>query len=101
MSHQDNNQHNKYGIDPSRFYRKHHPETKLILRLGETATNEAIDDDMLDPPVTLTADGRAKGWWGWQIIAFMERRIDAAKRQAAQSQQTTQKKQTKKSGRHA
>jgi hypothetical protein len=71
------------GIIPKKFYRKSVEETREILRIGETATYEAIADGILDPPASLTSRGRGKGWWGggWQIIPHMRQRVAAAQQQ--------------------
>jgi hypothetical protein len=82
----------KYGIRPSWMYRKHHAETIKIIGLGPTAIEEAIDDGLLDRPVPLTSHGKAKGWWGWMLISYMERRIAAAQQQVAPPSPPTTKK---------
>lgn len=57
-----------FGIRPDFIYRKTDPETRKIIGLKPTAIDDAIRDGTLPQPVPLTADGKAKGWIGTQLI---------------------------------
>lgn len=68
----------KYGIRPEFVYRKSDPETRRILGLGQTAIDDAIKRGDIVPPAPLTAQGKACGWYGFQLIQMIDRRLAAA-----------------------
>src|SRR5262249_48462981 len=83
----------KYGIRPEFVYRKSDPETRRILGLKPTAIDDAIARGDIDPPAPLTATGKAMGWYGFQLIEMIERRLAAAPlRRAAPPPQRRKKK---------
>lgn len=63
-----------HGIKPHWIYRKTSHETHRIIGLKASAIAGAIKDGTLPPPIPLTADGKSKGWMGWQLIQVMQQR---------------------------
>src|SRR5262245_59190787 len=78
-----------FGLDPNALYRKYSPEAQRAIGLKETAMNDAIARGDIDPPVPVTENGRAVGWYGYQLIALCRKRLElAAQRRAAPKQPT-------------
>jgi hypothetical protein len=43
-----------------------------------TQLRKKIESSEIPPPVPLSDDGRALGWFGWQIIEHQQKRLAAA-----------------------
>jgi hypothetical protein len=65
---------NEFGIIPYKLYRKSLKTTREILGLGPTQINAEIENKTLPPPVSLTKDGKAKGWYGYVLIELVKER---------------------------
>jgi hypothetical protein len=68
----------EFGIRPQWIYRRNHKETKRILGLEDNAIDALIEQGALPPPIPLTRAGKAVGWWGWQLIAYVKRKAKEA-----------------------
>jgi predicted DNA-binding transcriptional regulator AlpA len=81
----DDNIAAQFGIEPCRLYRTTHQTTRKIIGLKNTAIKEAIKNGSLPPPVSLTAHGKASGWYGFTLIELIKDRLaKAEQRRAAQ-----------------
>jgi hypothetical protein len=69
------------GLEPDEIVRKSKGHKYFGLKYG--ALEDAIERGDIPPPVSLTASGRARGWFGRQIIEHQQRRLAAAKQSAA------------------
>src|SRR5262245_49419121 len=65
---------NNFGIVPHFFYRKTDPETRRIIGLKPTQIEAAIDTGKIPPPSNPIAGGRAAGWQGAELIAYIRQR---------------------------
>lgn len=50
-----------------------------MIGLSDTQIDEKIKNGELDPPVKAFDDGRATGWFGFQLIEIQEQRLARAK----------------------
>jgi len=66
-----------FGLDPGAVYRQHLGEKLFGLKHSQIA--EAIKDGKIPAPVAAIAGGRAKIWYGYQIIEHRRAQLDAAK----------------------
>ena len=73
---------NPNGIIPAKLYRKSHRETLDIIGLRPTQVDEEIRNGTLPPPAPLTAHGKAAGWWGFQLVKYVEQRRELAQQRA-------------------
>src|SRR6516162_123344 len=67
---------NNFGLDPGAFYRW--SLGFKLFGLKHSQLSEAIKTGKLPPPVEAVEGGKAKGWFGSQIIAHRRARLDAA-----------------------
>ena len=67
-----------FGINPAWIYRKTAPETRRILGLKPTQIDEEIAKGNLEPPLELTAAGKARGWLGATLIKIQRERLARA-----------------------
>ena len=74
---------------PHFFYRRHGPVAKGVIGLSDTQIDEKIKSGELDPPVKAFEDGRATGWFGFQLIEIQEQRL--ARAEAAATAEATAK----------
>jgi hypothetical protein len=72
----------EFGIRPQWIYRRNHRETRRILGLEDNAIDGLIAEGALPPPIPLTKSGKAVGWWGWQLIAYVKRKANEAEERA-------------------
>ena len=63
-------------LEPDQIIRK--CDGPKYFGLKSTALDDAIDRGDIEPPMALTAGGRARGWTGRQIINHHRRRLAAA-----------------------
>jgi hypothetical protein len=63
---------------PHFFYRRHGPVAKGVIGLEDTQIDDKIKSGELPPLVKAFESGRATGWTGAQLIAFMEQRLAKA-----------------------
>ena len=64
---------------PHFFYRRHSPIAKGVIGLSDTQIDEKIKNGELDAPVKAFEDGRATGWFGFQLIEIQKQRLARAK----------------------
>jgi hypothetical protein len=64
-------------IEPNKIYRPLRAAGKKFFGFGPTQLTVKIKTGEIPAPVALTPGGRAKGWFGWQILEH-QRRIMAA-----------------------
>jgi predicted DNA-binding transcriptional regulator AlpA len=69
-------------LNPDFFYRMF--EGPLFFGVGRSQMNQLIAGGKIPKPIPLTDGGRAKGWFGSQIIQWKAERLKAA--EAAQAQ---------------
>jgi hypothetical protein len=70
--HQDDN----FGLDPGAFYRW--SQGFKLFGLKHSQLSEAVNTGKLPPPAEAVEGGKAKGWFGSQIIEHRRARLDAA-----------------------
>jgi hypothetical protein len=63
---------------PHFFYRRHGPIAKGVIGLEDTQIDARIASGELPPPTKAFATGRATGWFGWQLIALQQQRLERA-----------------------
>ncbi len=69
-------------LNPHVFYRRSHACKYFGFR--PTQLSERIVSGDIPPPVKLTDNGNATGWFGRQIIEWQEKRIEASKLESEQ-----------------
>jgi hypothetical protein len=85
------NADNNFGLDPGAFYRW--SQGFKLFGLKHSQLCEAAKTGKIPPPAEAVEGGKAKGWFGFQIIKHRRERLDAAEAQqraglpAAQAQQ--------------
>lgn len=77
-------------IHPDHIYRKH--QGPKIFGVGKTKLDEQIKSREIEPPMSLSDGGRAKGWLGSVIIEHQQKRL--AKHRAALLAKTVSKDTT-------
>jgi hypothetical protein len=68
---------------PHFIYRKGSRIAQRVIGLSPTQINDEIKKGALMPPVNLTADGRAQGWTGAQLLELQRKRLAQAEAAAA------------------
>ena len=76
LDHDDN-----FGLDPGAFYRW--SQGFDLFGLKPTQLSEAMNTGKLPPTTQSIEGGKAKGWFGFQIIGHRRAQFDAAERLAA------------------
>ena len=66
-------------LHPHFFYRKNSAVALNVIGLSPSQTDEAIQAGDVPRPVNITANGRACGWLGSQLIELQQRRLAAVK----------------------
>jgi hypothetical protein len=85
-----------HPLVPHFFYRRHSPIAKGVIGLSDTQIDAKIKSGELDPPVKAFEDGRATGWFGFQLIEIQEQRL--ARANAAATAEATAKAPTRPGG---
>ena len=70
---------NNFGLDPGAFYRWR--EGFKLFGLKHSALSEAVNTGKLPPPTEAVEGGKAKGWFGFQIIKHRRKRFAVAEAQ--------------------
>ena len=72
----ENDTDNNFGLDPGAFYRW--SEGFKLFGLKPTQLSEAMNTGKLPPTLASVEGGKAKGWFGFQVIEHRRERLAAA-----------------------
>jgi hypothetical protein len=69
---------NNFGLDPGAFYRW--SQGFKLFGLKHSQLSEAVNTGKLPPPAEAVEGGKAKGWFGSQVIEHRRARLAAARK---------------------
>jgi hypothetical protein len=71
-----------FGLEPNHLYSKYSKEAQQAWGLKQTAINDAIERGDITPPFQVTEGGRLRAWFGWQLIAAQQERLERQRRES-------------------
>jgi hypothetical protein len=69
---------------PDRFYRRYEVVENKYFGYSNQQLQELIERDEIEPPIALSKDGRAVGWFGRDILR-MQAELEAAAKQRSRA----------------
>jgi hypothetical protein len=83
-------------INPNYFYRL--ADGPRFFGYASTVLAEKIKNGDVPLPVTLSEGGRARGWFGWQILDWQKEQVDKAAEREARACEERQRKKREREG---